>query len=321
MSVNENIKHLISHCGNLQTHEVLCLLFDETTEDLANEFLVQARTISDKIFFKCVPVASKHGEEPPAEAAELMIQSDLIISLCQFSLAHSQARIAAGKSGARFLSMPLYDWALLSTPAISIDFKAQGERVKKVTDILSRGKRVHVTTRAGTDITIDIGGRIGNCCPGYVEKPGDLGSPPDIESNVSPIETGSDGIAVIDGSITCPEIGLVPCPVTLHVQYGQIVRYECDSTAVMAELDNIFPEDQPKRRVLAECGIGLNPQAVLTGTMLTDEGALGCVHFGFGSNATVGGKNAVDFHLDFVMKDATLKVDDLYILKDGTIQL
>ena len=37
--------------------------------------------------------------------------------------------------------------------------------------------------------------------------------------------------------------------------------------------------------------------------MLCDEGAYGCVHFGFGSNYTVGGKNKIDFHVDMILKN------------------
>ena len=47
-----------------------------------------------------------------------------------------------------------------------------------------------------------------------------------------------------------------------------------------------------------------------------DEGAANCIHFGFGSNSTVGGKNEVSFHLDFVVKDADVKVDNKLIIKD-----
>ena len=35
------------------------------------------------------------------------------------------------------------------------------------------------------------------------------------------------------------------------------------------------------------------------------------VHFGFGSNITVGGKNDVPFHLDFVIKKPDLFIDGL----------
>ena len=71
--------------------------------------------------------------------------------------------------------------------------------------------------------------------------------------------------------------------------------------------------------ILAECGIGLNPLASLTGKMLTDEGTLGCVHFGFGSNITVGGKNNVPFHLDFVIRRPTLEVDKNVLISNGEL--
>jgi leucyl aminopeptidase (aminopeptidase T) len=51
--------------------------------------------------------------------------------------------------------------------------------------------------------------------------------------------------------------------------------------------------------------------------MLTDEGAMGCVHFGLGANHTVGGLNEVDFHLDFVVRDASLWVDGVPMIADG----
>jgi leucyl aminopeptidase (aminopeptidase T) len=76
-----------------------------------------------------------------------------------------------------------------------------------------------------------------------------------------------------------------------------------------------------KALVLAECGVGLNEKAKLTGTMLTDEGAYGTMHFGFGSNATVGGVNDVAFHLDFVFRSPTLTVDGKTVLERGELRI
>ena len=68
-------------------------------------------------------------------------------------------------------------------------------------------------------------------------------------------------------------------------------------------IEEIFKRVEDERAYyLAECGIGLNPKARLTGNMLTDEGSKGCIHFGFGANNTVGGINNVAFHLDFILK-------------------
>ena len=54
--------------------------------------------------------------------------------------------------------------------------------------------------------------------------------------------------------------------------------------------------------------------------MLTDEGCRGTVHFGFGSNSTVGGKNKVNFHLDLIMKKPTVYCDNKKIIENGKIK-
>jgi leucyl aminopeptidase (aminopeptidase T) len=315
------VKHILTECGGLAADERLLVLCDKTTKDIAEVFVAAASEITPGAKLVEIPLASRHGEEPPASAAEAMLDADLIMSLCQFSLAHTQARINAGKRSARFLSMPCYTWPLLEDPALTVSYEEQYRVVRHISDLFTNGSRVRVQTASGTDMHLEIDGRIGNCCPGFVRNPGDLGSPPDIESNVSPIEDRSHGVAVIDGSITCPEIGLVETPVRVEVRDGRIVKFISDNAQYVEILDTIFGDLSSKRRVLAECGVGLNPRARLTGSMLTDEGAFGCMHFGFGSNYTVGGQNNVDFHLDFVFKDATLYIDDTLVLQDGVLEI
>ena len=313
------IQHLLLKCGNLRANEKLAILCDPTTRDIANSFFKTARNISDNVSLIEMPVFNRHGEEPTQEGLTAMLASDLIISLCKFSLAHSQARIEAGKKGARFLSMPLYSWELLNDPAVSCDYQAQSSNVRMIADAFTNGSNVKVSALGGTNICLDINGRKGNYCPGYVERAGELGSPPDIEANVSPIEDKSEGLAVIDGSITCPEIGLLYTSVSLEVRQGKIIRIYSENSKYVEILENMLGPLESKRRILAECGVGLNPKAKLTGTMLTDEGALGCIHFGFGSNYTVGGQNQVDFHLDFVFRGASLEIDGVTYLKNGEL--
>lgn len=313
--------HIVSNCGNVNKDEKILVLCDASTEDIADLFVRESQLYTEYVSKLVIPVAKAHGEEPPIDARELMLQSDLILSLCKYSLAHSQARIDAGKAGARFLSMPLYSWDLLNDPAMLVDYRDQYTIVRKVADLFTTGSRVHVFSKSGTNITLDIRDRVGNCCPGFVMMAGDLGSPPDIEANVSPIENNSYGKVVIDGSITCPDLGLLSTDVILDVEGGMIKKISSSSKEYVAILEKIFIEHGSKSRVLAECGIGLNPKAKLTGSMLTDEGALGCLHFGFGSNYTVGGRNEVNFHLDFVFKEASLRIDETDVLINGDLVL
>jgi len=315
----KNIDHILTHCGSLKKSESLVILCDKTTKDLGESFRGQAIKITPQAELIEMPLADKHGQEPPGNVRERMLKANLVISLCKYSLAHSKARMDAASQGARFLSMPFYSWELLNDPSVAFDFKSQAPVVNKVADAFTKGSKLNVTTRKGTDIVMDIKGRKGNYCPGFVSQAGELGSPPDIEANISPLETNSNGVLVIDGSITCSEIGLLKETVKLTIKDGSIQKIESENNDYVETLNQIFEKPGSKHRILAECGVGLNPLAKLSGVMLTDEGALGAVHFGFGSNYTVGGKNEIDFHLDFVVTKATLKIDDEFILKDGEL--
>ena len=314
---NNAINNILFNCGNLNAQDRVLILCDSSTRLLAEAFTIRAQSTNPATELMEIPALPNHGAEPPGYAAEAMCRSTLILSLCRYSLAHSNARAEAAHTGARFLSLPLYDWKLLDDECLRIDYSAQAGRVRQFADAFTRGHTVHVTTAAGTNIRLGITGRKGNYCPGLVKAAGDLGSPPDIEANVSPIEDSAEGIVVVDGSITMPGFGLLLTPVELEVHFGRVVAFRSVNTAYVNRLNALFGELNSPRRVVAECGVGLNPAAKLTGTMLTDEGALGCVHFGLGANHTMGGLNRVDFHLDFVFREASLSVDDQQLLNSG----
>ncbi len=70
---------------------------------------------------------------------------------------------------------------------------------------------------------------------------------------------------------------------------------------------------------VAELGVGLNPQARLCGLMLEDEGVLGVVHIGIGTNITLGGHVKSKVHYDLFMHGATLDVDGQIVLRDGDL--
>lgn len=311
------IENIIFNCGGLNANDSVLILCDASTRQIADEFLKCTISVNPKVQLMEIPELPNHGAEPVGYAKEAMLRASLIISLCRYSLAHSQARVDSSRIGARFLSLPLYDWALLEDECLRINYSDQAGRVRKFADAFTAGHQVHVTSEAGTNILLDITGRIGNYCPGLVKYVGDLGSPPDIEANVSPLENCSEGIVVVDGSITMPGFGLLLAPVELEVLSGKVVEFRSDNIDYVKRLNLLFGDSNSLRRVIAECGVGLNPAAKLTGSMLTDEGSLGCLHFGLGSNYTVGGLNQVDFHLDFVFRDASLTVDGKQLINLG----
>ena len=62
-------------------------------------------------------------------------------------------------------------------------------------------------------------------------------------------------------------------------------------------------------RLLAELGIGTNPAATLSGSILEDEKVVGTAHLAFGTNVSFGGTNASAVHIDGMLLEPTVELD------------
>jgi leucyl aminopeptidase (aminopeptidase T) len=108
--------------------------------------------------------------------------------------------------------------------------------------------------------------------------------------------------------------------VTLFVEDGKVVDIKSKNKDYVDILNTMFSNvGSIEAYNIAEFGIGLNEMCSLTGNMLTDEGSYGTIHFGIGSNATIGGKSNVGFHLDFVIRNPTVIIDDLTLINEGDL--
>jgi leucyl aminopeptidase (aminopeptidase T) len=305
-------QHLLMNAGDAKLNDKILLIFDSTTQDLVDYFQRAAELLGLKLSLSQNEVGERHGLEPDKTVVDMMLKSTLIIALTKYSLAHSKARQMNAKLGGRFLSLPQYTKYLFLNPMILQDYRELNTISTKIANLLTAGSTLNLQSDAGTFLTCSIAGRIGNACPGFVLNAGDLGSPPDSETNIAPVENSSNGLLVVDGSVTMPGIGLLDSKVILEIKNGMVIKIKAD-TEIYGILESELESINSKRRVVAEIGIGLNPLAQLTGNMLSDEGTLGTCHIGLGANSTIGGKNIVDFHLDFVFRNVSVFVDDILI--------
>lgn len=258
-----------------------------------------------------------HGQEPSADVARAMAQCDVIFCLTKMSMAHTQARKAATDAGARYLSLPDYSTEVLSRQAMAADFVALTEISRYIAGIFTAASVLTMRSPAGTDLACRVDGRVANMAPGWCDGPGSLASPPDSETNIAIVEDSSHGIFVVDGSIPCREFGVLKSPITLTVAGGRVVAIAGEGAV---RLNDVFDRlGDPRTRVLAEFGLGLNPKAELTGSMLEDEGCLGTAHIGIGANGTIGGTNNVPFHLDCIIKAPSIEADGRLVVDRGRI--
>jgi leucyl aminopeptidase (aminopeptidase T) len=301
----------------LDTEKVLILTNTDTF--FIGETLKSLIPNPDRVCLKTIPNLTIHGEEPGEDVSRVLKQFDVIFGLTKMSLAHTQARIQAASFGARYLSLPDYTEAVVQSHSLHFDFSKLTDVSNALALRLTQGKRLVVTSEKGTHVTFNIQDRTGNAAPGTCWNKGGLASPPDAESNIAPIETFGDGVIVVDGSIPCKELGLLKETITLTLSNGIITDISGGHEADV--LRGIYDRyDDPNVRRIAEVGIGLNPYAQLIGSMLEDEGVLGTVHFGFGANRALGGTTMVPFHLDHIVRDVSVQVDDEWIIKNGHLQ-
>lgn len=313
----KGVEALIYNCACLKKGEKVLILSEKDMYSIGKLFEDVSSDITSEIIHEVMLPRKNHGEEPSLAIADLMSKADVVFCLTRYSLAHSDARKKASERGVRFLSLPDYSEEVLSSKALQADFKVQRDLCEKLAVILTNAEEIEIITDLGTKLCLCIKGRIANAASGVCDQKGCLGSPPDIEVNIAPVEEKTEGIIVIDGSIPVPQIGILNSDIIINVSQGRIK----DMRGAQADvLRNIFEKvKNNKVYVLGELGIGLNPLAQLCGRMLEDEGVLGSVHFGFGSNSTIGGKNKVPFHVDMVIKKATLSLDGRDILRKGKL--
>ena len=317
IDIEIGLNNLINVCAGVKKNDSVLIIADYDTSSLAELVLSNIMQITDNAKLEIISPLNQHGSEPPQKIADRMLESSVIFGLTRMSMAHSNARKNATLNHARYLSLPDYSLDVLSRPAMRADFKAITAKAEWLKRIFTIGNSLVIKSNLGTNIRCNISGRNANAAPGWCGNGFEMASPPDAEVNIAPIENHSNGIIIVDGSIPYPNFGLIKAPLSIDVENGKIKSVNgYNAKAYMNIYDNIA---LPGMKTLAEIGVGLNPYAKLCGAMLEDEGCLGTLHFGFGSNITIGGLNDVGFHLDHIMKNPTIIVDGQTIIDKGKI--
>ena len=182
-----------------------------------------------------------------------------------------------------------------------------------VTDLLTNANTARIE-KDGHVLTLDLRGRRGVSSPGVYREKGQAGNLPSGESYIAPIETGANGTMVIDGSMV--GIGLLEQPLEVKVKDGvlqSIQGKEAEKLEILLRNRN--------NATLCELGIGTNYAARLIGVILEDEKAYQTVHIAFGTNVGFGGNNQADCHMDGIIKNPTLYLDDKLVMLDGVFQI
>ena len=308
--LEQAVDTVVARCLRVRAGETVLVVADPDSSAIGEALLSAARAAGGDAVLTILPPNPARGTEPPAPVAAAFAAADVFIAPCLPSLSHTSARKRACEAGHRGATLPGVTADMLAR-LMSTDFDALAARCRAVAELLTEADDVHMTCPRGSDLRLDLRGRVGISDEGDLGAPGAFGNLPCGEGFVSP--AGGEGTIA---TTSLGLVGLTEQPVLLSVRDGVLAGAEHPGDAgreYLAMLD----AHGPLGRNLAELGVGTNDRATLTGNILEDEKILGTAHVAFGASAGIGGTVTVPVHLDVVVLEPSLWIGATQVLDDG----
>lgn len=201
--------------------------------------------------------------------------------------------------------------------ALDADYGNISERCNRVENMLKGKKEVHITTKKGTDVTIDIEGITILRDDGVIPEPGrgvPLMNLPSGEVYLPP--KTAQGTVVYDYTFLYGK--------TVFDLKGEFVDGIIEFTDHEKELDfvkNSLDSATGDAYRIAELGIGVNSDLKQYGNILATEKMNGTVHLALGENRPIGGTNEAGIHWDMFIFEPTVSVDGVILIKEGHFQI
>lgn len=205
--------------------------------------------------------------------------------------------------------------------AINADYTAISAKADALTKILDTGKAVHITSPAGTDITITLDGKraypnVGIPAHGdqYISRQATL---PGGDVIVVPAETSANGKVIAPKDVCEPYEYLTGATYTF--QNGKLTSFTAKSNAQCFE--KMYASYSGDKDRIASIQIGLNPalRVMEDKSEFRPAEAAGMVMVGMGQNQLFGGNNKTEFAWYIPVVNATVSVDGNTIIKDGKL--
>ena len=296
---------VLTSCLAVKTGEEVLIITDDSRKEIGEAIYEAAGNLGCEKLLMVMKEREVSGQEPPKAIAAAMKAADVVIVPTAQSLTHTNARIEAAKAGTRVATMPGITKEMFSRGAMTADYN----EVEKLTEMLTRASRARIE-KDGYVLNINISGRNGVPSPGVYREAGKCGNLPSGEAYIAPLEDGSDGEMIIDGSMV--GIGKLESPLHMTISGGKLRSV----TGEKSENLDILLKNEINGTV-CELGIGTNEAAILNGIILEDEKVYGTVHIAFGTNTSFGGTNKAECHMDGIILRPTLYLDDTKVIENG----
>jgi leucyl aminopeptidase (aminopeptidase T) len=303
---------VVDRCLGIGAGETALVIADSGTAPIGEALRQAAAERGADAVLALMDERATDGSEPPRPIAAALAACNVYIAATTRSLSHTNARKRATDAGVRGATMPGVTPEMLAR-VMAVNFETMSAWSNAISELLTAGDAARVTCPLGTDLTVDLHGRHGISDDGDLTARGAFGNLPCGEAFIAPV-TGEGHIV----ASSLARLGISNTPTTLTVRDGRLVSAE---GGLGPEFIRLLQAHGARGTNLAELGVGTNDRAMLTGSVLEDEKILGTVHVAFGASAGIGGTVSVPIHLDAVVTEASLTIDDIAVLEAGRLVL
>jgi 2,5-dihydroxypyridine 5,6-dioxygenase len=200
-------------------------------------------------------------------------------------------------------------------------------RVLKGREMMQAAKVMHVTSAAGTDLSVGLdGARIGGNL-GATVTPGSLATWPGGICSCFPARGTVSGVLVLDeGDINITFKRYLEKPIRLLIENDYVTAVE--GTGADADLMRAYFEawDDPEAYGTSHVGWGMNPGARWESLMLYDKGDVNGIecrafagNFLFSTGANPFANRHTLGHFDLPVRGCTIKLDDTPVVIEGKL--
>ena len=306
-------EQVLVSCLGVKKDESVLVITDDTRKEIGEALYQAACDLGCEGLLMVMKEREVSGQEPPKAVAEAMKAADVVIAPTAKSLTHTAARIQAAAAETRVATMPGITREMFGKGAMTADYQEVEKLTARITDMLTQADKARIE-KDGKVLEISLKGRDGVPSPGVYKEPGKCGNLPSGEAYIAPLEDGSEGEMIIDGSMV--GIGKLESPLHMKISGGKLREVTGDKSE---NLEILLKNET--NGTLCELGIGTNEAAILNGIILEDEKVYGTVHIAFGTNASFGGVNKAECHMDGIILRPTLYLDDTLVIKEGVFQV
>jgi len=315
LEMSETSRNIIEQCLTVKPEEEVFIVTDARKVGVARNIANAANAAGAEVITAIMPLLESHGNEPPSTIAEGMASADVAFTCTTHAITHTRARLRAAEAGTRIGILRSVTEDMMVEGAMRVDFEQLRRRTETLAEVMTDADTATVTSDKGTDISFSIEGTQAFSLDGYFHEEYGFATLPPGEAPTHPVEGTANGTAVID--VSFDNIGQLDDPIELEFKDGFVtdVRGGEEATELRAVLD----QSDENAGNLAEFAIGTNPKAKLIGNTAEDKKRAGTMHFAIGDNESLGGTTKSEIHLDGVMRGPMVKLDDLTIVEDGTL--